>query len=158
MRLFFKLLFIAVIILPESYAQNLLDERIRRLPARKKSIYLESGIFHNGGLKHKSSLKSVRHHYSTQNGYERVVFDFATKKVPRVYGYISTNDRKLYLDLFDTQLLSNFGSFGKNKFVKSVNFFPIQKDSLSVEIVFKKNVSLDVFYLESPGRLVVDIR
>ena len=103
-------------------------------------------------------MKNVRHHYSQKNGYERVVFDFGSDKLPKVYGYISSSEKKLYLDLFDTKLLESFSSLGKNKFVESVNFFPIQTDSLSVEVLFKKNVSLDVFYLESPARLVVDIR
>lgn len=160
MRFFYRFFLVLSLIFfsTSSYSQNLLEERIRRLPGRKRSIYLESGIFHNGGLKQRSELKAIRHHYSKKNGYERVVFDFETKKIPRVYGYISSSDQKLYLDLFDTKLKPTFDSFGKNKFVKSVNFFPIQNDSLSVELVFKKNVSLDVFYLESPGRLVVDIR
>jgi hypothetical protein len=141
-----------------SYSQNLLDERIRRVSARKRSIYLESGIFHNGGPKRSSKLKAIRHSFSGKKGYERLVFDFTTENLPRIYGYISGNNKKLYLDLFTTDLPDALNSFGNSRYVKSVNFFPIQNDTLSVEVLFKKNVTLDVFYLKSPGRLVVDIK
>jgi len=139
-------------------AQNLLDERIRRISSRKRSVYLDSGIFHNGGPKRSSKLKAIRHNYSSKAGYERLVFDFVTTELPRIYGYISGKEKKLYLDLFTTDLPDAINSFGNSRFVKSVNFFPIQNDTLSVEVLFKKNVTLDVFFLKNPGRLVVDIK
>lgn len=139
-------------------AQDLLSERIRRVSSRKKSVYLDSGIFHNGGAKRTSKLKAIRHSFSPKRGYERVVFDFQTKELPRVYGYISSQENKLYLDLFSTDVPDTLSSFGDSQYVKAVNFFPIQKDTLSVEVLFKKNVTLDVFYLSNPGRLVVDIK
>ena len=140
------------------FAQNLLDERIRRLSSTKKSIFLERGIFHNGGPKSPTKLKAIRHNYSRANGYERVVFDFSTALIPRIYGYISMSERKLYIDFFKTSVPPSLASFGNSKFVESVNFFPIQKDTLSVEVNFKKKVSIDVFFLKSPGRFVVDIK
>lgn len=139
-------------------AQNLLDERIRRISSRKRSVYLDSGIFHNGGPKRSSKLKAIRHNFSQKAGYERLVLDFVTSELPRIYGYISGKEKKLYLDLFTTDLPDAISSFGNSKFVKSVNFFPIQNDTLSVEVIFKQNVTLDVFFLKSPGRLVVDIK
>ncbi|MAF76866.1 MAG: hypothetical protein CME63_00570 [Halobacteriovoraceae bacterium] len=139
-------------------AQNLLQERIRRISSRKRSIYLDTGIFHNGGPKINSKLKAVRHSFSPKRGYERVVFDFTTKELPRVYGYISRDENKLFLDLFETDVPASLTSFGDSKFVKELLFFPIQKDTLSVEVIFKSNVTLDVFYLSNPGRLVIDIK
>ncbi|MCP4913890.1 MAG: hypothetical protein GY909_12325 [Oligoflexia bacterium] len=140
------------------FAQNLLDERIRRIAPRKRSIFLERGIFHNGGPKRSSSLKAIRHNFSKSAGYERLVFDFGTKEIPRVYGYISGNEKRLYIDLFDTKLVGQLGSFGNSKYVESINFFPIQSDTLSVEVIFKKKITVDIFYLLSPGRFVVDIK
>ena len=139
-------------------AQNLLQERIRRISDRKRSIYLDTGIFHNGGPKLNSKLKAVRHSFSPKRGYERVVFDFETNELPRVYGYISREENKLYLDLFETDVPSSLSSFGDSKFVKELLFFPIQKDTLSVEVLFKSKVTIDVFYLSNPGRLVIDIK
>ncbi|ATH06517.1 hypothetical protein BIY24_00730 [Halobacteriovorax marinus] len=141
-----------------SFAQDLMGERIRRVSGTKKSVYFDSGIFHNGGPKRKSSLKAVRHSYTEKRGYERVVLDFETKEIPRVYGNISSSEKKLYIDLFDTTIKSMADSFGKSKFVEDIKFFPISKDSLSVEITFNKVVNVDIFYLNSPGRLVFDIK
>lgn len=84
--------------------------------------------------------------------------DFETKELPRVYGYISREENKLYLDLFETGIPKSLSSFGDSKYVKELLFFPIQKDTLSVEVIFKTDVTLDVFYLTNPGRLVIDIK
>jgi len=140
------------------FAQNLLQERIRRISPRKKSVYLDTGIFHNGGAKLASKLKAVRHSFSGSRGYERVVFDFSTNQLPRIYGYISRNENKLYLDLFKTEVPAVLNSFGDSKFVKELLLFPIQSDTLSVEVNFKSKVTLDIFYLTKPGRLVIDIK
>jgi hypothetical protein len=139
-------------------AQNLMEERIRRVSTKKKSIYLDRGIFHNGGPKNSSSLKSLRHHYSKKLGYERLVFDMGSKNPPRFYGHISMSEKKLYIDFFKTELSKKFASFGESEYVDSVNFFPIQKGTLSVEIIFKKKVGVDLFFLKSPGRFVIDIK
>jgi len=141
-----------------SYGQNLHDEKIRKITSRKRSIYFDKGIFHNGGLKRRSELKAVRHSYVKKRGYERVVFDFKTAKVPRIYGTVSMKEKKLYFDFFNTKIPSSISSFGDSRYIKGINFFPLSKDSLSLEVDFKSNVSVDIFYLESPGRLVVDIK
>lgn len=149
---------ISMISISSSWAQDLQSERIRSMSSRKRSIYLESGIFHNGNESLSSEIKSVRHNYSTKRGFERLVFDFKTKKVPRVYGYISAQERKMYIDFFETSLNPDIGSFGQSEYIKAINFYPINDESLSVEVQFKDKVSLDLFYLNSPGRFVVDIK
>lgn len=154
-----KFLLVFISLIPfVTHAQNLVEERIRRLDNRKKSVFLNRGIFHNGGPKVASSLKAVRHSFNSKLGYERLVMDFETSQVPRVYGHIATAEKKLYLDLFDTQIKGAIGSFGNSKYVESINFFPISQDTLSVEIHFKQSVSVDIFYLDSPGRLVIDVK
>jgi len=155
----FTLITLVLSILSTSlFAQDLLGERIRRITSRKKSIYLDRGIFHNGGPKVHSILKAVRHNYNQAKGFERIVFDFKTKKIPKVYGYINSANKNLYVDLFDTRVVKGINSFGKTQYVKTINFFPISKDSLSVELKFKEKVSVDIFYLDNPGRLVIDIK
>lgn len=151
-------LILLCILSAQSFAENLMDTKIRRISTRKKSIYLSSGVFHNGGPKIKSKLKAVRQSYSSSKGYERLVFDFETDDMPRVYAYISKERKKLYLDLFETEMTKAISSFGNSKFVKSINFFPIENDVLSVEVIFKKNVALDVFSLKSKARLVIDLK
>ncbi len=156
---FFVGLFAALVLIPSLVnAQSLVEERIRRLDDRKKSVFLNRGIFHNGGPKVPSALKAVRHSYNAKLGYERLVMDFETNQIPRVYGHIASGEKRLYVDLFDTQIKGAIGSFGNSKFVESINFFPISNDTLSVEIHFKQSVSVDIFYLDSPGRIVIDVK
>ena len=155
-RWIFSILFLVLSF--NSFSQDLLGERIRRISGTKKSVYFDSGIFHNGGPKRKSKLKAMRHSFTQKRGYERIVFDFKTSKIPRVYGNISSNDKKVYIDFFDTELSESISSFGKSKFVEEVKFFPISKDSLSIELSLRKKSSVDIFYLSSPGRLVIDIK
>lgn len=139
------------------HAQNLMKERIRKLSGRKKGVFLQKGIFHNGNIQASSELKGIRHSYSPRIGHERIVFDFK-KKLPRLYGYISKKDKKVYFDCFKTKIFDSIGSFGNSKYVKEINFFPIDNDSLSVEIAFKEKVGVDIFYLKSPDRLIFDVK
>jgi hypothetical protein len=142
----------------QTYGQDLLNARLRKITARKTSIFFDRGIFYHGGPKKASSLKAVRHSHVPRRGYERIVFDFETKAIPRIYGYVSSDNKTLYLDLFETNIARAMNSFGESKFVREINFFPLSRDSLSVEVHFKNNVSIDIFHLESPGRFVVDIK
>jgi mRNA-degrading endonuclease HigB of HigAB toxin-antitoxin module len=141
-----------------SNAQDLFGERIRKLTGSKKSIFLDSGIFHNGASGAPTTLKSIRSSFDNKLGYERIVFDFSGNAIPRVYGHIAGNEKKVLIDFFDTEIADTLGGLGNSKFVDGVNFFPLSKESLSVEVNFKKKMSVDIFYLENPGRLVIDIK
>jgi hypothetical protein len=139
-------------------SQDLLGERIRKITSRKKAIFLDRGIFHNSATDTKATLIKIRHHYSKKAGYERIVFDFSSNKIPRVYGHISPAERRFYIDFFSTSVNPQIDSFGESKYVEGVNIFPLSKESLSVELDFKQKVSVDIFYLESPARLVIDVK
>ena len=56
------------------------------------------------------------------------------------------------------QIQKGISSFGKTQYVEAINFFPISRETLSVELKFKEKVSVDIFYLDNPGRLVIDIK
>lgn len=152
--IFFSFLFMS----HNLFSQDLLGERIRKVEGRKRSIFLDRGIFHNGNPSGRSKIKAVRHFYSEKNGFERIVIDFTTKTVPRIYGHIASQEKKIYMDLFKTEISSGLKSFGVSRFVQDLDFFPIGNDSLSLEISLKDKVSADVFYLENPGRFVIDIK
>jgi len=140
------------------YAQDLTKARIRKLNLSKKAIYIDNGIFHNGSTKVVSNIKAMRHSFAKKEGYERVVFDFSTPQIPRVYGNFNSKDKKIFIDFFDTTLDGAIKSFGKTRFVEEIKFFPVSEDSLSLELSLKDNVSIDIFYLENPGRLVMDVK
>ncbi len=139
------------------FAQNLTEERIWKLGSKKKSIYLSSGVFHqNTGAS--TMVASIRSSGATQQGYERVVIDFSGTSIPKLYGHISENDKKISVDFFQTAVNPNLKSLANTNYVKSVDFLAIDKDQVTMEINLKGKYNYDVFYLESPGRLVIDIR
>lgn len=139
-------------------AQNLLNTRMWKLSPRKKSLYVDSGVFSHSGASRKTTLNAIRHAYNKSLGYERIVFDFNSDNVPNIYGMISKQNNKLYLDLKNTAIHSNIDSFGNSRFVSKIDFFPITPDVLPVELKLKNSSSYDVFYLKNPGRLVIDIK
>jgi hypothetical protein len=140
------------------FGQDLFKERIRKLSSNKTSIYVEKGIFHNGGVKLASSLKSLRQSFNPKQGFERIVMDFSTNQVPKIYGNISSEDKKLYLDIFDTTLAKDFKSVSNTRYIEKINFFPIESNHLSLDMKLKGKVIADIFYLENPGRLVIDLK
>ena len=149
-----SLLFFIVSILflsPISYGQDLLKERIWKISSRKKSIFLDK----ENPVRQK--LTSIRNSYVKSRGYERVVLDFSTAQPPQIYGLIS-KDSKIFIDLFNTDLGEGISSPNHVKYLKNIDFYPIDSKSLSLELSFDKDVSFDIFYLENPGRLVIDIK
>lgn len=152
-------LFVTIFCLTSSlYGQDLFKERIRKLSSNKTSIYVEKGIFHNGGVKVQSSLKSLRQSYNPKQGFERIVMDFSTNQVPKIYGHVSSDDKKLYLDIFETTLAKDFKAVSSTRFIEKINFFPIESNHISLDFRLKGKVSADIFYLENPGRLVIDLK
>ena len=125
------------------HAQDLMGERIRKLTGQKKAVFLDRGIFHTVGPQKKNVLSGIRHSYKKSNGFERVVFDFKTSKIPKLYGHISGKVRRVYFDMFNTDLMQGIDSFGNSKYVEAINFFPTNGKDVSVEVVFKNSVSVD---------------
>ncbi len=139
-------------------AQNLMEERIWKLSSRKKSIFLDSGVFHlNSGSKN-SQITAVRSSSVPGRGYERVVIDFNTPSIPKIYGHISSQNQKVSIDLFDTSIATAQPQLKDSRFVKNIDFINVDGKSLTMDISLKSKASFDVFYLPDPGRLVIDIR
>ena len=75
----------------------------------------------------------------------------------------SADPKKSYLNIpsiISAAELTNadVGSFGVSNFVKAFKFYPLSKEFLSMEILFKESVKAEIFYLNSPARLVIDIK
>ncbi len=155
-----KLSFILVLLFlsPMSHAQDLLNERIWKISSRKRSIFLDKGIFHSMANPMQQDLKGIRNSYVPARGYERIVFDFSGNKPPKVYGKISGEEKKVFIDFFNTNLATSMGKLKNIKLLSSVDFFSIDKNTVSVELTFKAKASYDIFYLENPGRLVIDAK
>lgn len=157
MRIFF-LFCIVSLSLSSVFAQNLMEERIWKISTRKKSIFLDSGVFHLNSTVTSSSLSGIRSSAVAGRGYERVVLDFTTASVPKIYGHISAQKQKISIDLYDTTAGTNQPQLKNSKFVKSIDFINVDGKTLTMELNLKSKASFDIFYLENPGRLVIDIR
>ncbi len=138
-------------------AQNLMEERIWKVSPRKKSIFLDSGVFHLNSQLKSSSITAVRNSAVNGRGYERVVIDFNTPTVPKLYGHITAN-QKISVDFFDTGIATNQPKLKDSKFVKAIDFISVDGNTMTMELGLKGKSSFDIFYLENPGRLVIDIR
>lgn len=138
-------------------AQNLNEERIWKLVSRKKALYLGHGVFHQnmGG---RTTITGLRSSYVNGRDYERVVIDFATNNIPKLYGHIDSKTKKLSVDFFDTSVSPQITSLRNTRHVKGVDFLAIDQNQVTMEMQLKDKANFDIFYLENPGRLVIDIR
>ncbi len=152
------IIFLQIIFISNLSAQDLLKERIRKLSSNKTSVYIEKGIFHNGGVKQESVLKSIRQSYNPKQGFERIVIDFNSNQIPKIYGHISAPDKKLSIDFFDTTIAKDLQTISTTRFVEKISFFPIESNYVSMEMKLKTKVTADIFFLENPGRLVIDFK
>lgn len=158
MKLLLGILAIQFVLLSSAFSESLLKERIWKISSRKRSIFLDKGVFRSGSNPVAQKLTGIRNSYVPARGYERVVFDFSSNKPPKVYGKISNEEKKVYIDFSNTTLDTKSDQLKNIKYLKNVDFFTLDKDNLSVELNFSKNVSFDIFYLENPGRLVIDVK
>ena len=131
---------------------------IMEIKSTKRSIYRDSGIFHNGIKDGDSTLKNLRHSGKKIESYERIVFDFSKDNVPQVYAHINQKDNKLQIDFLRTTLSKSLKPVFKSHRVKEINFFPLADNILSTEMILKKNTYVEIFTLSKPGRLVVDFK
>jgi hypothetical protein len=151
-----SLVFLGLLAVSQALAQNLMEERIWKVAPRKKSIFLDSGVFHMNS-EVKSAITGVRNSALNGRGYERVVIDFNTPAVPKLYGHITAN-RKLSVDFFDTSIQTAQPQMKNSKYVKAIDFITVDGKTITMEVALKGKSSFDIFYLENPGRLVIDIR
>src|SRR5690606_31578477 len=116
-----------------------------------------SGVFHLNSAIKNASITGVRNSSVNGRGYERVVIDFNTPAVPKLYGHI-TPGKKISVDFFDTSIMTSQPNMKNSKFVKSMDFISVDGKTITMEMSLKGKSSFDVFFLENPGRLVIDIR
>ncbi|MCB9094585.1 MAG: hypothetical protein H6621_05900 [Halobacteriovoraceae bacterium] len=157
MRLFSIVVFLLVSSLSALANNKPFDERIMTLQGRKSSIYTDRGIFYYKSSLTGAQIKSVRSFFSPKKGFERIVIDFTTPLISSIYGYISTNKKKLYLDILDTKV-SHISKSISGKYLSSLNVYELDASNVNLEFNFKNTYSFDIFYLESPGRIVIDVK
>jgi hypothetical protein len=153
-----RLLFITLLMSLPVLAQNLMEERIWKVSARKKSIFLDSGVFHHNSNIKNAGITGVRTSGTTKQGYERVVIDFDSSTIPKIYGHISPQSKKISVDFFDAKVVTSQPQIKSSINVKTIDFINVDGRSITMDLSIKGKASYDIFYLENPGRLVIDIR
>lgn len=157
--IFITVTFLSMTILSNCFGTNIFGERIFNLVNAKRSLYLSKGIFHLNKQGSAATLKGIRNSNLKSRSFERIVFDFSTTSLPSLYGSISQDKNKIYIDLYDAKidrsLMSKQPSYKK---VSHINFMDIEKNRLIAEINLKTSSEIEIFYLENPARLVVDIK
>src|SRR5690606_40570075 len=126
-----------------SFGQSLHDARILKISDRKRSIFMDKGIFHYESEASNQSLENLRNSYDANRGYERLVFDFAGGEPPRVYGMINQNEKKRYIDFLNIGSGRQLKPLKNKKYVKAVDCFTLDVKDHSVEFNFKEKVSLN---------------
>lgn len=154
----FVLLLTSFFVASFSIATDLRQERIWKLSTEKRSVYFNQGIFHHPGEQSNSTLKSVRNSYVAARGFERIVFDLESNLIPKIYGQISPGLNRVFIDFLDTKMSAQMNSLSNGKFVKGIDFFNIESRRVSVELHFEANATFDIFYLNNPARLVLDVK
>jgi hypothetical protein len=153
-----RIAIVALFVCHSVFAQGLMEERIWKISGRKKSIFLDSGVFHSSSTMTSSGITGIRNSVVAGRGYERIVIDFNTPGVPKIYGHISAQKHNISVDFFNTQAMTAQPQIKNSKFVKSVDFISVDGKTLTMEMTMKAKASFDIFYLDNPGRLVIDIR
>jgi hypothetical protein len=148
----------ALVLSTSVFGQNLMEERIWKISPRKKSIFLDAGVFHHAAELKGASITAVRSSAVDGRGYERLVIDFNTPTVPKLYGHISAVDQKIRVDFFNTSVSTSQPQLKHSKNIKNIDFISVDGKTVTMEITLKGKASFDVFYLDTPGRLVFDIR
>src|SRR5262245_54461889 len=118
-------------------AQNLMEERIWKVSPRKKSIFLDSGVFHYNSTVPSAAISAVRSSAVNGRGYERIVIDFNTNSVPKLYGHISPQDKKISVDFFGTSVSTTQPQLKNSKFVKSIDFISVDGKNITMEMALK---------------------
>lgn len=153
-----RLLFITLLVSLPVLAQNLMEERIWKVAPRKKSIFLDSGVFHHNSNIKNSGITGVRTSGTAKQGYERIVIDFDSSTIPKIYGHISPQDKKISVDFFETKVVTSQPQIKSSINVKTIDFINVDGRSITMDLSMKGKASYDIFFLENPGRLVIDIR
>lgn len=135
------------------------EEKYWIMPGRKLENYFNSGFIKNRAdiVTDKTKLEKIRAFYKKETGYERVVLDFSTEKLPKTMVYLSANEKRLMITMIGAQKNNSVEKPVKTEMFSTYNVYHVD-NSTTVELTFRRPKEIDVFYLEKPARLVIDAR
>lgn len=158
----YLIILIATVFINTASAQNLTKENSWPLSMNKKNLYFDKGVFHYG-LPAKNQVitqkvTGIRSFYNKATKIERIVLDIDGPALAGLYGYISKEKNKLYLDLYQTEKSETFAPKVNAHFLKTVDVYIIEPKLLSLELSFNTTLTYEVFYLLNPTRIVIDVK
>lgn len=135
------------------------EEKYWIMPGRKLENYFSSGFIKTRTdiITKKTKLEKIRAFYKEKEGYERVVLDFSTDKLPKTMVYLSSNEKRLMITMIGAQKNTEIEKPIKTEMFSTYKVFHVD-NSTTVELTFRRPKEIDVFYLEKPARLVIDAR
>jgi len=150
------------------HAQNLTQESTWQLTGEKKNFYANQGVFHynlkaitsklsNPNIP-ESTINDVRTRYDKSKKTLRLVFDLSSAEMAPLYGHISAEKKKVFIDFFHTTPREGLNQTISTPFLESLKIWKIEKNMTSVELQFNEKYLFEVFTLSNPARLVIDIK
>jgi hypothetical protein len=170
---YFHVLLVTVFVFFSAVAQaEIRPEKIHLADNRKTQAYLDDGLIMGGDRAISSVIiKDIRR--ALNPGYERVVLDLEgqqngeTTELPRAPYYqlaVNAEENRMIMTLWGQPKL-NFDSkkvvdaFKKSKVVKNIVLLPrIEDDSWTFVFELKPHFNVEVFELNKPVRLILDIQ
>ncbi|MBP9674782.1 MAG: hypothetical protein KBD63_06760 [Bacteriovoracaceae bacterium] len=150
----FLMLCLTSVVCAENY--DFSKQNIWEITGRKRAVYQQKGIFHSTGFVKKSTLSKVRGSFNNKEQTQRIVFELTTNRIPKIYGYKASEDQKIFLDFFATDLKQELAFSGK--YIEKIITYDLSKEMLSLEIILKGKRQFDAFFLDNPARFVIDIK
>jgi hypothetical protein len=152
----------------QEHKRNLENIVVRKAPGKKNNTYYQSGVVVGGNAQiQDGSLNGLRRGLS-KNGYERIVIDtgdgseigyfhVSLPEPSRSKSLITVTLKGVHkLNLNEKKLKKHFS---KSNYVRRVNIYPILSAKEAVlEIELKEEVPVEIFKLNKPGRLVMDLK
>lgn len=148
-------------LIPLSYSQNVLKENTWVLASSKKNIYFEQGIFRLNAATQQSTpvlLQNIRTNFNKKTQQERIVIDLSGNSLVSLYGSVLSSKKKVTLDLMQVAKSESLPNAIKGKFLQSVDIYIIEPKLISLEFNFDSVYSFEIFYLENPMRVVIDVK
>lgn len=133
----------------------------------KRGIYHTLGAIEGGDITDGVILGEMR--YEKRDGFERILLGFyhgsylelgsPLEKAPFFRVQMEEYPLRLKLEIYGVRgFLASFPSFEKSYLIKGMSRLPLLDDSaISLCICFKRGVAYEVFFLEDPAYIVIDV-
>ncbi len=134
-----------------------------RAEPKKTQVYVREGVIEGGeGGAIGGYVSNIRR--SKNPGYERVVLDVDGATIPAFHAALEPDQKRIVFTLngktkpsFSPENIKK--AFTKSALVRSIDLYPkIDEESWSFTLRMKDGYPIEIFYLTSPNRIVIDIK